>query len=93
MAEWVEFDLDAAEWRIPVERMKAGVMHVVPLSRSAFDSPRALSGQLRRAASFLRKVRIAIDFERDGRARTRIIRLALFGLILATIPVIVVYLK
>lgn len=31
-AEWSEFDLDAREWRIPAEKMKAGVPHVVPLS-------------------------------------------------------------
>lgn len=34
-AEWAEFDLDGAEWRIPPERMKAGVLHIVPLSRQA----------------------------------------------------------
>ena len=32
-AEWSEFDLDAAEWRIPAEKMKAGVLHIVPLSK------------------------------------------------------------
>ena len=39
------------------------------------DSPRALSGRLRRAATFLRKIGIEIAFEREGRARTRIIRI------------------
>ncbi len=39
------------------------------------DSPRALAGRLRRAATFLRKVGIEIGFEREGRARTRIIRI------------------
>ena len=41
-AEWVEFDLDAAQWRIPAARMKrtkqeklSGTAHVVPLSRQA----------------------------------------------------------
>jgi hypothetical protein len=38
------------------------------------DSPRALSGRLRRAASFLRKIGIEISFGREGRARTRMIR-------------------
>jgi integrase len=33
--EWSEFDLDAAEWRIPGERMKMGQQHIVPLSRQA----------------------------------------------------------
>jgi integrase len=41
MAEWTEFDLDAAEWRIPAGRMKmkkqmkVGEAHIVPLSRQA----------------------------------------------------------
>ena len=39
------------------------------------DSPRALGGRLRRAATFLRKIGIQINFEREGRARTRIIRI------------------
>lgn len=30
-ARWSEIDLEAAEWRIPPERMKAGRMHIVPL--------------------------------------------------------------
>lgn len=34
-AEWHEVDLDAAEWRIPAERMKAGAPHIVPLSLQA----------------------------------------------------------
>lgn len=34
-AEWKEFDLDAAEWRIPAARMKMGEEHIVPLSRQA----------------------------------------------------------
>ncbi|MDA8350860.1 MAG: tyrosine-type recombinase/integrase [Pseudomonadota bacterium] len=34
-AEWREFDLDAAEWRIPGERMKMGDAHIVPLSTQA----------------------------------------------------------
>ena len=39
------------------------------------DSPRALAGRLRRAATFLRKIGIEVAFEREGRARTRIIRI------------------
>ena len=31
-AEWAEFDLAAAEWRIPASRMKMKVQHIVPLS-------------------------------------------------------------
>lgn len=34
-AEWTEFDLVAAEWRIPAERTKMDRAHVVPLSRQA----------------------------------------------------------
>jgi integrase len=41
-AEWREFDLNAAEWRIPGERMKAGEPHLVPLSKQANDLLRAL---------------------------------------------------
>jgi hypothetical protein len=37
------------------------------------DSSRALSGRLRRAATFLRKIGIEISFGREGRARTRTI--------------------
>ena len=37
------------------------------------DSPRALSGRLRRAATFLRKIGIDIAFTKEGRARTRTI--------------------
>ncbi|MBN9534220.1 MAG: hypothetical protein J0H79_17480 [Alphaproteobacteria bacterium] len=39
------------------------------------DSARALAGRLRRAATFLRKIGIEIGFQREGRARTRIIRI------------------
>ncbi len=34
-AEWVEFDVNAAIWRIPAARMKKRREHVVPLSRQA----------------------------------------------------------
>ncbi len=43
------------------------------------DSPRALSGRLRRAATFLRKIGIEVSFEREGRARTRVIRITAAG--------------
>lgn len=46
-AEWFEFDLEAAEWRLPIERMKGrqrikdarkgDVGHIVPLSRQAVE--------------------------------------------------------
>jgi integrase len=34
-AEWSEFNLEAAEWRIPAERMKMRERHIVPLSNQA----------------------------------------------------------
>jgi len=34
-AEWTEFDLDAAEWRIPAHKMKVKEKHIVPLSMQA----------------------------------------------------------
>jgi len=41
-AEWSEFDLDAAEWRIPAEKMKMRSTHVVPLATQAVDVLREL---------------------------------------------------
>jgi integrase len=34
-AEWTEFDLDAAEWKIPAEKTKMRRVHRVPLSQQA----------------------------------------------------------
>ena len=51
----------------------------VAKSKTWPDSPRALAGRLRRAATFLRKVGIDIGFEREGRARTRMIRITTTG--------------
>lgn len=36
-ARWGEFDLEAAEWRIPAERMKMRTPHIVPLSAQALE--------------------------------------------------------
>ena len=36
-AQWSEFDLDAATWRIPAERMKVRKAHVIPLPKQAVD--------------------------------------------------------
>ena len=41
-AEWAEFDLDAAEWRIPGSKMKMKVDHLVPLSTQAVEILRGL---------------------------------------------------
>jgi hypothetical protein len=47
----------------------------VAKSKTWPDSARVLAGRLRRAATFLRKIGIEIGFEREGRARTRTIRI------------------
>jgi hypothetical protein len=59
-------DLLGALAEVAVER--------VAKSKTWPDSPRALAGRLRRAATFLRKIGIEISFGREGRARTRTIR-------------------
>jgi integrase len=41
-AQWVEFDLEGAVWRIPAERMKMRDPHIVPLSRQSVDLLREL---------------------------------------------------
>lgn len=41
-AAWAEFDLDAAEWRIPAERMKMGKAHLVPLATQTLQLLREL---------------------------------------------------
>ena len=41
-AEWPEFDLDNATWRLPAERMKSRQTHIVPLSPQAVELLREL---------------------------------------------------
>ena len=41
-AQWSEFDLDAARWDIPAERMKMKTPHIVPLSAQAVTLLRSL---------------------------------------------------
>lgn len=41
-AEWAEFDLEGAMWRIPAERMKMKAAHLVPLSTQAVEVLREL---------------------------------------------------
>ncbi|UCF90220.1 MAG: integrase arm-type DNA-binding domain-containing protein [Desulfobacterales bacterium] len=36
-AEWSEINFETAEWRLPAEKMKSGVLHIVPLSKQALD--------------------------------------------------------
>ncbi|MCL1926081.1 MAG: integrase arm-type DNA-binding domain-containing protein [Syntrophorhabdaceae bacterium] len=43
-AEWSEFNMEAAEWRIPSSRMKMGETHIVPLAGQV----QAILGDLRR---------------------------------------------
>lgn len=45
---WAEVDIEAAEWRIPADRMKAGKVHIVPLVPEAVEilkEMRALPGR------------------------------------------------
>ncbi|QJU57003.1 tyrosine-type recombinase/integrase [Sphingomonas sp. AP4-R1] len=49
---WSEIDLKAAVWRIPGERMKMGIPHVVPLSSQALSLLRELQA-LRRESEYL----------------------------------------
>src|SRR3569833_639809 len=46
-AEWHEFDITKAEWRIPAERMKMRAPHLVPLSRQALTLLEELRGLTR----------------------------------------------
>jgi integrase len=41
-AEWVEFDLSKAEWRIPASRMKMREVHIVPLATQAVATVKEL---------------------------------------------------
>jgi integrase len=41
-AEWSEFNLDAAEWRIPAAKMKMKMEHMVPLPKQAVELLREL---------------------------------------------------
>jgi len=36
-AEWTEFDLDIAEWRIPASKMKKNRLHIIPLPTQAVE--------------------------------------------------------
>jgi integrase len=45
IADWAEFDLDAATWKIPSARKKSGKEHVVPLSTRAIQVLKQLHEQ------------------------------------------------
>jgi integrase len=77
-AVWSEFDLDAAVWKIPAERMKMRVEHRVPLSKQALklllelrqitaDAP-ALFPNIRDADRFMSATTINRALERMGLA-------------------------
>lgn len=51
-ARWDELDLEAAEWRIPAERMKMKTPHIVPLSKQAVAELHEL-GKLRAGRDLL----------------------------------------
>ena len=51
-AVWTEVDLEAAEWRIPKERMKMRTPHVVPLSTQAVDALRCLK-EIRNGSAYV----------------------------------------
>jgi integrase len=63
LAEWSEFDLDAATWIVPAERMKAKEAHTVHLSPRAVE---ILKGQLGQHADLAFPSPM---LGRDGRAR------------------------
>lgn len=75
-ARWDEFDLDRSEWRIPTERMKMRIPHLVPLSQQAMELLRELhtyTGQCeflfpnyRRPQSFMAATTLNRALERIG---------------------------
>lgn len=50
-AQWAEIDLEAAEWRVPGERMKMGEQHLVPLATQAIAILREIEPLTRRSSS------------------------------------------
>ena len=70
-AEWIEFDIDRAEWRIPKERMKMKEEHVVPLSSQALaviEKIRLFSGEGRLLFPALGNVERTISENTLGKA-------------------------
>jgi len=68
-----------AEWAGPasdlLSALEEQVGEKVRNTKTWPSSPRALAGRVRRAATFLRNVGIDITFSREGRSRTRVIRI------------------
>ncbi len=49
-AEWVDFDIEAREWRIPAEKMKMKAPHIVPLA----DWPLEILAELKQITGYSR---------------------------------------
>jgi hypothetical protein len=60
-----------------LDALAAEVGEKVAKTKTWPSSARGLSGRLRRVTTFLRKIGIEITFNKEGRARTRIIRISL----------------
>lgn len=52
-AEWDEFNLETAEWRIPAEKMKMRRLHIVPLSRQAIEVIKEINAYTWRKSNYL----------------------------------------
>lgn len=74
-AEWSEFDLDAAEWRIPPERMKMGEGHIVPLSEQAVGLLRELHAYTGRGKYLFPSVRSSLRPMSDNTVNAALRRL------------------
>lgn len=60
-AEWNEIDFDKAEWRIPAAKMKARVIHIVPLSTQALVIIRELQKLTGKKKYLFHSVRSAVE--------------------------------
>lgn len=88
-ANWTEFNFDTEEWRIPAERMKMKIPHVVPLSKQAIIRLRELqtitgSGlhlfpNLRRPGAFMTATTINQALKRVGFSGTGTIGFSAHG--------------
>ncbi len=81
--------LELTEWRGTATDLLGALAEAagerVAKSKTWPSTPRALSGRLRRAATFLRKIGIEINYGKDGsRARTRVIHIKATGI--STVP-------
>jgi integrase len=60
-AKWAEFDLKAARWDIPAERMKMRTPHIVPLSKQALEILATLSELTATASGSFRAIATQSD--------------------------------